>query len=375
MQGLEKLIGMAEILEGVYLQMGFIITLCKALYCQKTATEEPLKRSKNCLFLGEIKINVYYFIKLPKKGNPMKKNVLLAFAVLVLFACAKTSSNSTPQDFTQFDLAYKNATVQMQNGNPIKALEVIESTMKGIEAGTGKRVFFSDDSANVYRYFHNAIEEVLYRELIHGDSKRVIQELPESFFLLYAAHGGTLVELDRSNEAKAPLLKAFEINPIDTDVLFELGVVSQDQKDWKEFFRLTQEAHKVSYTKKDLARCYRNFGYYFIEQEQFDDAIAMYYASLFFDPKQIKRVQQELGYIQYKTKKEIVQPSEEQILAVFEKNNMKSGVDGQVFKIIYAMGKMLEEEKEYDKAKDCYKVLFELTGIEEFKELIENMPK
>jgi tetratricopeptide (TPR) repeat protein len=265
----------------------------------------------------------------------------------------------------------------MRKGNPVKALEIIESAMKEIEAGTGKRVFFSDDSANVYRYFHNVIEETLYRELMHGDSELAIKELPQSFFLLYVAHGGTLVELNRFDEAKAPLLKALEINPIDADVLFELGVVSQDKKDWKEFFRLTQEAHKVSYTKKDLARCYRNFGYYFIEQEVFDDAIAMYYASILFDPNQIQRVLSELNYIEQKTKKKvIVSPSKEQILAVFNKNNIKFGVDEQVFKIIYAIGQFFEEEKEYDKAKDFYKVLFELTDVEdEFKELIKNTPK
>jgi tetratricopeptide (TPR) repeat protein len=314
----------------------------------------------------------------------MKKYIALVIAAFMLLGCATATStvnkselagNTVSQDFAKFDSAYKNVTIQIQNGNPVKALEIIESAMKDLEAGTGKRIFFNDDSANVYRYFNNMIEEILYWQLIHGDSNSVIQKLPQSFFLLYFAHGGTLVELNRSREAKVPLLKAFEINPIDTYVLFELGVVSQDQKDWKEFFRLTQEAHKISYTKKDIARCYRNFGYYFIEQEEFDDAIAMYYASLSFDPTQMNRVQSELSYIQHKTKKEIVQPSKEQMLAVFDKNNIQFSVYEQVFKTIYAMGIALENEKEYDKAKFCYKVLLELTDMEEFEELIEKMPE
>jgi tetratricopeptide (TPR) repeat protein len=181
--------------------------------------------------------------------------------------------------------------------------------------------------------------------------------------------------LKRYDEAKIALQKALKINPIDTDVLFELGEVSKHYKNWKELFQLTKDAHKVSYTKEDLARCYRNFGYYFIEQGKFDDAIAMYYASLFFDRKKAEKAMSELNYIKKITKKQIVQPDEEQRLAVFKKNNIKFGVDENLFNLIYDLGQVLEKKKEYDKAKYCYKVLFGLTGDEKFKELIDNIPE
>jgi len=283
-------------------------------------------------------------------------------------------NNALSQDFSQFDSAFEDATIQMQKGNPSKALKIIESAMKRMETKTGQRVFFSDDSINVYRSFRNIIEEILYRELVHGNSKHIVRELPQSFFSLYMAHGCILVELKRFDEAKVPLLKALGINPVSTVVLFELGAVSQGQRDWKELFRLTQEAHKLSYTKTDFARCYRNFGFYFIEQKQFDDAMAIYYASLIFDSTALQNVQSQLYYIHHLTQKQIVQPNNEQILAVFKKNNINFGIDKNVFKIICELGQMLETEKEYENAKHCYKLLFELTSIDELKERIEKMP-
>jgi len=283
-------------------------------------------------------------------------------------------NDAMSHDFVRYDSAIINANTQLFNGNPDKALKIIEPAINEIEIF--RELILVDDSAQIYRFFYNIIEEGLYLKTIYGDSKRKIYPLPERFFHSYLTYGTTLVELERYDEAKTALLKALEINPVYTDVLFELGEVGKMQKDQKEFLRLTQEAHKVSYTRAKLARCYRNFGYYFIEQEKFDDAIAMYHASLSFDSTQTKKVLSELDYIQKLTGKPIAKkPSQEQILSVFKKNNIQFGVDENLQKTISSLGRAFEAEKEYDKAKYCYKILFELTGNKEFNELIEKMPK
>jgi hypothetical protein len=286
----------------------------------------------------------------------------------------KKFNEEMSHNFVNYDSAIINANIQLFNGNPEKALKVIEPAMNEVEIF--REIVLADDSATIYRFFYNVVEEGFYLKMIHGDSKRTISPLPERFFHSYLTYGTTLVELERYDDAKIALLKAFEINPVYADVLFELGEISKVQKNQKEFFRITQEAHKISYTKAKLARCYRNFGYYFIEQEKFDDAIAMYYASLSFDSSQTKKVLSELDFIQKFTKKPTIpKPSEEQILSVFKKNNIQYGVDENLYKIIYTLGRALEAEKEYERAKFCYKVLFELTDKKEFKELIEKMPK
>jgi len=277
-------------------------------------------------------------------------------------------------NFANYDSAIINANILLFNGNADKALKIMEPTMNEVEIF--RELILADDSATIYRFFYNVIEEGFYLKMIHGDSKRKIYPLPERFFHSFLTYGITLVELERYDDAKTALVKAWEINPVYTDVYFELGEISKIQKDHKEFFRLTQEAHKVAYTKEKLARCYRNFGYYFIEQEKFDDAIAMYNASLSFDSTQSKKVLSELDYIQKYTKKPIgKKPSEEQIRAVFKKNNIQYGVDENLYNMIYSLGRALEAEKEYERAKFCFKVLFELTGKKEFNDLIEKMPK
>ncbi|MDR2555968.1 MAG: hypothetical protein LBC64_11165 [Fibromonadaceae bacterium] len=277
-------------------------------------------------------------------------------------------------DFANYDSAIINANTQLFNGNPDKALKIIEPIINEVEIF--RELVLADDSATIYRIFYNVVEEGFYLKVIHGDSKRKIYLMPERFFRAYLTYGITLVELERLDEAKTALVKAWEINPVHADVYFELGEISKIQKDQKEFLRLTQEAHKIAYTKAKLARCYRNFGYYFIEQEKFDDAIAMYHASLSFDSTQTKKVLSELDYIQKYTKKPLgKKPSKEQIMAVFKKHNIQYGVDENLYNLIYSLGRALEAEKEYERAKFCFRVLLELTDKKEFKELIEKIDK
>jgi len=310
------------------------------------------------------------------------KIVVLLCTALVLFACAKKKegvgieppASAIAQDFSKYELAYKDAIEQYKNGKPNKALETIEAALKEVEDKAGKRILLSDDSANVYRSFRNLIEEAIYRQFVHGESKQEVQDFPESVFWLYLMRGVTFVELKRYDEAKVALLKTLELNPVYTGTLFELGVISQEKKDWKEFLRLTQEAHKVSYTQEDLARCYRNYGYYFIEQQKYDDAIAMYYASLAFDSKQFEKVSSQLLYIHQQTQQPISQPTEEQISAAIMKNNITFGADANIVEFIYALGEMFEEMKAYEKAKYCFKVLYNLTELEQMKKRIEKMP-
>jgi len=286
----------------------------------------------------------------------------------------KKFDEAMAHNFANYDSAIINANIQLFNGNPDKALKIIEPAINEVEIF--REIILADDSATIYRFFYNVIEEGFYLKTIHGNSKRTISPLPERFFHSYLTYGTTLVELERYDDAKIALLKAFEINPVYADVLFELGEISKVQKNQKEFFHITQEAHKVAYTKEKLARCYRNLGYYFIEQEKFDDAIAMYYASLSFDSSQTKKVLSELDFIQKFTKKPTIpKPSEEQILSAFKKNNIQYGVDENLYKIIYTLGRAFEAEKDYDRAKFCYKALFELTSKKEFQELIEKLPK
>jgi len=308
------------------------------------------------------------------KEHKMVTEITHEIRKILIDHIVKKFDEAMSHNFASYNSAIINANTQLSNGDPDKALKIIEPAINEVEIF--REIILADDSATIYRFFDNVVEEGFYLKMLHKNSKRTIYPLPERFFHAYLTYGTTLVELERYDEAKIALLKAFEINPVYTDLLFELGEISKMQKDQKEFFRLTQEAHKVAYTKEKLARCYRNFGYYFIEQEKFDDAIAMYYASLSFDSTQTKKVLSELDYIQKFTQKPIAKkPSEEQILSVFKKNNIQFGVDENLYKIIYSLGRGLEAEKEYDKAKFCYKALFELTDKKEFKELIEKMPK
>jgi tetratricopeptide (TPR) repeat protein len=337
---------------------------------EKTMYEKIMAEIKSGL-TGNARENRVYLYKQVERyeEHEQAEEIKQGIVEIVFEEFLKSFEMAKSQNFAQFDSAVKNAKDQWRQGNPHKSLEIIQPEAEEIELI--REFVYKDDSVNIYRVFNNIVEEEIYWKMIHGDSKSTVRLLPKNFVSLYLTYGTNLVELKLYDKAKAALLKALEMNPVYTDILFELGVTIQKEKDWKVFFQLTQAAHKFSYTKEDIARCYRNYGYYFIEQGNFDDAIAMYYASLSFDSTQIKIVLNELDYIQHTTKNMIPKLDKKQISSVFEKNSIKFGADDNLLNIIQSLGRALEDEKRYDEAKYCYKVLYELTNDKKFKELME----
>jgi len=291
--------------------------------------------------------------------------LLLAFLFL---ACAKkdrvlmvsepaapTLANDSQETFGE--AAVKAAMRQMKyENNPNKALEIIEPASKEVDS---LMAVFTEDSAGIYHYFENAIEEVIH--LVYYEPKKTVRNLPENFFDVYIMHGIILFELGRYEDAITPLKKAMKINPISTDVIFELAEVYKVKKDWDEYLRLTREAHKVSYTKKDLARFYRNFGYYFIEQQKYDEATALYFVSLYFEPEN-KGAMNQLLYIQEKTEKQISKPDNNEVIAILKKNDIELRAKTEVLAAIYMLGKAMQSEGNTEAAKTYFSIISELGG-------------
>lgn len=78
------------------------------------------------------------------------------------------------------------------------------------------------------------------------------------------------------------------------------------------YMEATRRAFDVAYTKEEVARVFRNFGYYFIEKEKYQAAIGCYLLSLQYD-RESKNAQSELYYIHQKTNGTVKQPTLEEL--------------------------------------------------------------
>jgi tetratricopeptide (TPR) repeat protein len=248
-----------------------------------------------------------------------------------------------------------------------KAFSMIDPIVRAYNAAdTGA---FSDDGVNEYHYFSNPFEYVLYLALFKPQKE--VRRMPLNFVRPLQLHGFLLLEFGRYEEARASLRKARKINPVRVDILFEFAETYKIENKFEDYLELTKQCFKYAYTKKDLARCYRNIGYYCIEKADYETAVAVETYSLFFEKSTM--VQSELFYISQKTGKLSAPPSVEVMQQLLRNIDIPLGPSQEVLGIAYSLAKDAEEKQNYDIAKFSYGILYELTGNDDIKAKLESL--
>ena len=269
------------------------------------------------------------------------------------------------------DSAIEEAEFQIHKKNFDRALEILESVIKKSEDDTGELVMFRDDKVSEYHCFRNIFEEIIYKEMFKPE--RTVRQMSEDFTHLYCVYGSLLFELKRYDEADAALKKAIRINPIATEARFELAEINKVKGDWKDFLKQTIQCLAVAYSSVNIGRCYRNIGYYFIEQQNFDAATAIYFISMQYD-RQSQMAQSQLLYIQQVTGKQVQSPSNEEFVQIFKQHEIPSGANEIVLGIAVALGKSAREQGHFDAARFFFSILYDLTFDDEVKGWIESLP-
>ncbi len=137
-------------------------------------------------------------------------------------------------------------------------------------------------------------------------------------------------------------------------------------------FELTVEAFKIAIHSDQVARCYRNLGYIFVEKKLYPEAVACYVTGDQFE-KDAKQTQSELYYIQQVTG-QTFNPSMKDLGEYSEKYGFPIGADREVVDLAYYYGKQFLESKEYEGAKYCLGIAYELTVDETIKEMLASIP-
>ncbi|MDR1978831.1 MAG: tetratricopeptide repeat protein, partial [Synergistaceae bacterium] len=251
-------------------------------------------------------------------------------------------------------LANIDSLIQSQNFD--EALRILEITVKGIEEGTnqlfgGKK--YTDDSINEYHHFDNPLEVFLYLRLCQPAKQ--IKQIPENYARLYMRYGCVCMELKRYGEARTALQKALRWNPIKVSILFELAETYKIEKKLDKFREITVKCFHYAYTSQDLARCYRNLGYYYIERQDYDLAVALFNYSLFWAESPMGR--NELVYIAQMTGKAIVAPSAKESQRLFETHKIPLRPDLTILNIVTGLAAGAKKEHEIDAANFFHSIL------------------
>ena len=274
-------------------------------------------------------------------------------------------------DVLSFDAAIEEAGFQIHNKSFNRALEILESIISKYEDENDELKMFIDDNVSEYHYFQNLFEEILYKAVFNPE--RTVRRMSKNFDLLYFMYGNLLFELKRFDEAKIVLEKVNRINPINAHAILELAEIYKLEGAFDRFLEKTKHCHSIAYTGNILGRCYRNIGYYYIEKQNYDVAIALFYVSLFYD-KQDTIAQSQLSYIQLSTKKSISQPSPDEIKKIFNLYNIPFGADKLVLSLAAQLGKKAQEQEQYETARFFFSILYNLTFDDDVIGWIDSLP-
>ena len=143
--------------------------------------------------------------------------------------------------------------------------------------------------------------------------------------------------------------------------------------DFDTFFSLSKAALNYVYHSVDLARCYRNIGFYFVEKELYREAIFCYMLSLDFDSES-KQAQSELYFINKQCKQNICEPSLIDLNAIGEEYGFRIGPNDDVLGASYGIGKQCLKAKDYSLAKYFLSITYDLSLDVTIKEMIDNIP-
>ncbi|MBE6512742.1 MAG: hypothetical protein E7Z75_06340 [Methanobrevibacter olleyae] len=209
-----------------------------------------------------------------------------------------------------------------------------------------------------YHSFLNPLEEILFYKYIGLEKELAHIPFNEPLFDLYYIYGTLLLENDDFAKAEEYFLKALRINPVSSKTILSLADIYKSKtRTYNRFFLYNVDALKFAYKKEDIARAYRNFGFFYVEENQLDIAAVFYDFSLNFDFN--KQAFRELEYIKSRGfNTEINRKDAEMII---ESKNIQVGINPFVLDTLKIISADLEYKKHYIGALYFYRILYDLT--------------
>ncbi len=305
------------------------------------------------------------------KDHEMSKEILRACGRLLYQCLPEDQKAEWIQAHDNSQISYESvmeeARFKQHEKKYDEACNLMESLIRKIE--TVK--LFQDDQVSEYHCFNEFFEEALYR--LYKKPVKEIRQASVPFDTIYFQYGSILIDLKRYKEAETALITAMRWNPADVRIAFERMEACKQQGNLEGFFQLTQAAFKYAFRPQQVARCFRNLGYYFIEKQLWDAAMSCYTLSLHYE-KESTMAMSELYYIQQKAGKVMPPSGLDEIKELGEKYKFPVGPDRDVLGLSFSYGKRFADNGDTAGARYCWKITYDLTEDERIKQMLELLP-
>lgn len=159
------------------------------------------------------------------------------------------------------------------------------------------------------------------------------------------------VEEGKLENARKNIEKSFKYNPLNINTFFELVEVNKLEKNYDEMKEILDDLYPYILDSVNLARYYRNLGFYYTEKEEYELAFALYIISTHYSFSNIAL--DELLYIRNKMGDSSYMIEKVDAKNMLEKNNIPVGI---YKKNILVLKELLQDKKIKDN-RNYYKKL------------------
>ena len=242
------------------------------------------------------------------------------------------------------------------------ALEKLDKFIKNYPA------LFEDDKVSEYHFFTNPLEELLFYKYIGAE--KIVRYIPDNkpVLDLYYIYGFLLLETNQYDKAEEYLKKAIKINPVSSRIILELcEIYKLHTYNYNKYFMYATDALKYAYMPQDIARSYRSLGYYYIEENQFETAFALFRYSMEYELNPM--AYSEINYIQNKDKS--IDLSLDESMEIIKNKNIQLGVNPFILETLDEFIREYEENKLYSQTLYFLELKYNLTNDEKLIEKIE----
>ena len=265
--------------------------------------------------------------------------------------------------------------------NPI--MDILNDVSQDIEMGEFKialekldkfienyPAMFEDDKVSEYHFFTNPLEELLFYKYVGAE--KIVRYIPDNkpVLDLYYIYGFLLLETNKYDKAEEYLKKAIKINPVSSRIILELcEIYKLHTYNYNNYFMYATDALKYAYMPQDIARSYRSLGYYYIEENQFETAFALFRYSMEYELNPM--AYSEINYIQNKDKS--IDLSLDESMEIIKNKNIQLGVNPFILETLDEFIREYEENKLYSQTLYFLELKYNLTNDEKLIEKIENL--
>lgn len=263
------------------------------------------------------------------RKHPLAKEILKEIGRMLYAGLPQDAKAELDEEITglykPIAAQFADAARLLTSGDADGARRTLEATIKQLDP-TGES--FRDDAVTEYRMFNSSYEAALYQKLFQPT--REVRRPGYDLVNVYLLYGTILVELRDLEAAEAALRRARRFNPVNPAVLFELAEVLKLQQRWNEFHELSTFALSVAFSAEPAARAYRNLGFYYVEQHNYDVAAACYQKSGLIDKQSITRCTPELMYIAQQRGRPVPASDADAVDKALHANGIQVGVSDAV---------------------------------------------